>query len=140
LPELVVDSCVALKWFLPEEDQDIAERLLAPENVLHAPEFILAEIANGAWKNARRGLITRDVAEKMAALAPSFFQAFYSAKSLISRATNLAIEIDHPAYDCFYLALSIDLDLPLITTDAKLVRKLEGTEHARRAVRLNDWT
>jgi predicted nucleic acid-binding protein len=53
---------------------------------------------------------------------------------------DLAMEIDHSPYDCIYLALAIEAGMPLITADAKLVRKLAGTPYEGRAVLLADWS
>ena len=36
----VVDASVAVKWYVPEDNSDDAERLLDPANELHAPELI----------------------------------------------------------------------------------------------------
>ena len=33
----------------------------------------------------------------------------------------LALEVNHPVYDCVYLAFAIDLELPLLTADRRLV-------------------
>ena len=47
-------------------------------------------------------------------------------------ALNLARELRHPAYDCFYLALAIERDLDLVTADARFVRAVSGTAYAAR--------
>jgi predicted nucleic acid-binding protein len=39
-------------------------------------------------------------------------------------ATRLAIDLDHPAYDCLYLALAIARDCPFVTADERFLRKL----------------
>jgi predicted nucleic acid-binding protein len=40
----------------------------------------------------------------------------------------MAIAFDHPAYDCFFLALSVAEDLPYVTADLSLVRKLRAAK------------
>jgi len=45
---------------------------------------------------------------------------------LLSRATNLAIEIGHPVYDCLYLALAVETNAPLATADRRLRRAAAG--------------
>ena len=39
-------------------------------------------------------------------------------RSLFEVATSLAIELDHPAYDCIYLALAVEHDCRFVTADA----------------------
>ena len=45
----VVDASVALKWFKQEGGSDEARTLLLREPLI-APELILAEVLNAAWK------------------------------------------------------------------------------------------
>jgi predicted nucleic acid-binding protein len=35
-----------------------------------------------------------------------------------------AIELDHPAYDCLYLALAVENDCRFVTADERLVNKI----------------
>ena len=53
--------------------------------------------------------------------------------SLLEAATRLAVELDHPAYDCLYLALAIENACPFVTADDQFVSKLGRTR--RRALR-----
>ena len=61
MTEFVVDASVALKWFVPEVDSDLAEQLLVADVKLHAPRFLALETVNAAWKNWRKKLIGEDV-------------------------------------------------------------------------------
>jgi predicted nucleic acid-binding protein len=54
-------------------------------------------------------------------------------RSLFEAATRMSIEIDHPAYDCLYLALAVETECPFVTTDERFLRKLnEDRQHALR--------
>jgi predicted nucleic acid-binding protein len=47
-------------------------------------------------------------------------------RQLAASAVRLAIDLGHPAYDCFYLALAVQEQYPLITADRRfydIVRK-----------------
>ena len=48
---------------------------------------------------------------------------------------NLAAESGCEAYDCEFVALALDLAVPLVTADRKLVRAFGGT-----AAHLSDYT
>ena len=48
------------------------------------------------------------------------------------RAVAIARELDHPVYDCFYLAVSEALDAPLVTADGRLLARVAGTPFSRR--------
>jgi predicted nucleic acid-binding protein len=54
-------------------------------------------------------------------------------RSLFEAATQMAIEIDHPADDCLYLALAIEKKCQFVTADERFLRKLhQGRQHTRR--------
>jgi predicted nucleic acid-binding protein len=48
---------------------------------------------------------------------------------LSSRALALAREVDHPVYDCLYLALAELKETRVVTADRRLLGKLEGTPY-----------
>jgi predicted nucleic acid-binding protein len=54
---LVIDASVALKWFLTNEaDADIALAIVRDGELLMAPDIVIAEVCNAAWKSARLGI------------------------------------------------------------------------------------
>ena len=54
MDDLVIDSGVAIKWFVAESDSASARRILndyyAGKFIFHAPDFIYAEFGNIMWK------------------------------------------------------------------------------------------
>ena len=60
-------------------------------------------------------------------------------RPLLVRATELAIGLDHPAYDCIYLALAEELSRDLVTADERLCRKPLPTAYKQRVVSLKDF-
>lgn len=125
---LVVDASVALKWYLVEAESTAALALLQGSEPLLAPQLIVSEICNAAWKLWRRDEIDADQVSEIARSVGSRFAApLFDMRSLAQRAGQLATELDHPAYDCFYLALAEREAAMVVTADRKLVRKLAGT-------------
>ena len=60
---------------------------------------------------------------------------------LLEAATRIAVELDHPAYDCVYLALAIDNGCKFVTADERLLRKLDQRRQQTlraRAISLTD--
>jgi predicted nucleic acid-binding protein len=128
---LIVDASVAVKWFAEEPYSDKAEAVLAGDDDLIAPELVLAELGNALRKKAAQGILTREQAIDALRKAPSFFVRLYPLPNLALRATEIAIDLRHPVYDCFYLALAERERCPLVTADAALLRKakkLKGVE------------
>jgi predicted nucleic acid-binding protein len=133
---LVVDASVALKWFAQEDGTDRALALLERGEPIVAPDLILAEVCNAAWKSLRRRELTpvqfeavvNDVAQPFARLVPL--------DQLIRPAAALTRRLDHPVNDCLYLALADAEGLPVVTADQRLLAAVHGTSLASRVSRL----
>ena len=93
---VVVDSCVALKWFASEQNSDMAKRLFDPSVERLAPDLILVEIANALWKNERLGRIRRPSVEQAIVAAPHYFSGYLRSADLMPEASELARSIDQP--------------------------------------------
>lgn len=137
---LVVDASVALKWYLMEAGADAARQILAGGETLVAPELVVAEVCNGSWIAHRRHEITAAQQGRIAADVACVFDRLESLAPYSSRAAAIARELDHAAYDCFYLALSEALDAPLVTADRRLLARIAATPFAARTLGLGDYT
>ena len=137
---LVVDASVALKWFIAEEPQ--AGHALAPVQNgagLIAPDLLVAEVCNAAWRSARLGRMSRAQVNEIAASLPLFFDALVSAARLAPRAVAIADDIDHSVYDCLYVALAEAEQASFVTADVRLLGKLRATDWERLAVNLSEY-
>ncbi len=125
MSRLVVDASVAIKWFVDELDTALANAVYL-NNDLIAPELLAAECANILWKKSRRGdLAPHAFAEALLELEMAAIE-LCSMGELIGLAGAMARRFDHPAYDCFYLALAAERAAPFVTADLSLVRKLRA--------------
>ncbi len=127
---VVGDASVAAEWVLDEPSTERALALRGDETLI-APSLIASELGNALWKAVRRGGVTR--ADALAAMNTILvpFEALVPVEDLRNRALELAIELDHPIYDCFYLALAERERCPLVTADKRLVaatKKFKGVE------------
>jgi predicted nucleic acid-binding protein len=137
---VVVDASVALKWFLTEEPQVIhALAVLQGGASLIAPDLLVAEVCNAAWRSGRLGRMSRAQVDEIAASLPLFFDALVSATRLAPRAVAIADHLDHPVYDCLYLALAEAEQSRFVTADARLLGKLRATEWERWAISLSEY-
>lgn len=127
---VVIDASIAVKWVI-EEDGTAQALTVRRHAKLIAPEVLIAECANILWKKVRRNELSKDEASFASHLLQAADIEFPPIRSLLEAATRLAIELDHPAYDCLYLVLALERDCRLVTADERFVRKLrEG--HRRR--------
>jgi predicted nucleic acid-binding protein len=131
--DCIVDASVGIKLFLIEDLSDVADRLfdqLAQDLParFYVPDLFFVECANILWKYVRRfgyppTKAYQDVAD-LAALALTTV----STADLLQPALELALTYDVTAYDATYAALAQRLTLPLITADAALALKLQGSD------------
>lgn len=123
----VIDASVALKWFVEEAGSEPAAALLAGADLLIAPDLIGAEVANAGWKAVRAGTMLPAQHDHAAARLPLAFDDLAPLAPLAERAVALSRLLDHPAYDCFYLALAEERAATLVTADQRFLDRLAST-------------
>jgi predicted nucleic acid-binding protein len=117
----VLDASVAVIWFVEEARSMIVRTVLASGKPIIAPDLIVPEVCNTAWKKARRGEISWAQAEALVQALTLSFEKLVETVPLASRVLALARQFDHPTHDCFYLALADPASATLVTDDARLV-------------------
>lgn len=130
---LVIDASVAVKWVI-EEEGTAAALALRKGHRLIAPDLLVAECANILWKKVRRCELTAQEGDLAAKLLQRADVDLMPMRPLFPAALRLAILLDHPAYDCVYLALALERRARFVTADERLLRKIaDGPETALRA-------
>ncbi len=124
---LVVDASVVIKWFIDEPLHAHARLLLETDDSLHAPDLVVAEVGNIAWKKAVREEIHAPQAQAIASALPDLPLSLHASGRLVDRALQIALTIDHPVYDCLYVACAEMLGATLVTADERLNRVLAKT-------------
>jgi predicted nucleic acid-binding protein len=121
---VVVDASVCIKWVLAEPDSDAAEALLEQELV--APALWIVEAANVLWKRARRGELTAgEVKARLEELARAPITTLGIEDDILA-ASELACRLDHPVYDCLYLAAALREGCHVVTADRRFVAAAAG--------------
>jgi predicted nucleic acid-binding protein len=129
---LVVDASVALRWYVEAQGSEEAIALLEGEDVMIAPDLVVAEVANAAWKLARRREISPEHGSRIAAAVSSAFARTVPASSLIGRAYRMASALEHPVYDCLYLSLAESESAQMVTADSRLIETVMGSSWEKR--------
>jgi predicted nucleic acid-binding protein len=116
---LVIDASAAYGLLLGTQ----RDALLESDGDLIAPDLIVAELLNTRWKMARAGGTAPAVESVLEFLTnvrvmPSLPYAVTAAQ--------LSIRINHPVYDCLYVAIAQQENMKLLTHDAHLARKLRA--------------
>ncbi len=129
---LVVDASVACKWLVEEVGSSEAAKLLAGNEGLIAPDLVIPEVCNALWRKSRAGEIASALARELVDGITGFFDDLVPSAGLAARSFAIAEFLDHPVYDCFYLALGEHADTRLVTADARLLNRLAETTWAQR--------
>jgi predicted nucleic acid-binding protein len=128
---VVIDASVAAKWFVVEPGASAARELVETESVLIAPELVIVEVLNVVWKRFIRNDLERDQMDHIPDALPKLFTELWPTVWLARRAFEIAAELRHPVYDCFYLALAESENATLVTADRRLIERLAGSRWER---------
>ncbi len=129
---LVVDASAMVMLATGEPGSEAADRTV--EDVpLAAPVLVLAETANALWRKARVGSVTRAEAVEAAKGIAPMFARLVPLQALQDQALDLALRRDHPAYECFYIALAMREAAPLLTANRRLALCFAGDVAVRLA-------
>lgn len=130
----VIDASIALKWVIEEEGTPEALALRQRAKLM-APELLVAESANVLWKKVRRDELLKEEALLAARLLQAAEIELLPARNLLETSLRMSIEIDHPAYDCMYLALAVENKCNFVTADERFLQKLrQGRERTVRNI------
>jgi predicted nucleic acid-binding protein len=134
----VVDASVAARWYFPEPLAERADALLEQRSEILAPDILLVEIAQLAWKRVRSGEIGEPTADRIVAELRKVPFELKPTAELVTAALPLALHHGFTLTDAFYLALAVQSGCPLVTADRKLYDALRAGPLAEHVLWLGD--
>lgn len=139
---LVVDTNVAVKWYLNEDLEDEALKVLEAgergDVTLLAPDTIEPEFWNVLWQRYMKGkLDLYEVQDYWEALEETPL-LMGEVLPLMTLATQVAVSSGCIIYDALFVALAESEDTVVVTADRKLLKALEGTPYQERGLNLED--
>jgi predicted nucleic acid-binding protein len=123
MTSIVCDASVLFKTLVVEADSDRAEAVVDRFSLI-VPDILYGEIGNALWTRVRTGQISVARAQSLISLLGLSVFDSRPIQPFIPRALLVAATLDHPIYDCIYLALAESLNLPFVTADARFLRAL----------------
>lgn len=123
----MVDASVAVKWLVAENLSDEAATLLDFECTLLGPDLLFPEATSALTAKHRQGEIDgHELAELVDLLRTAPVATPLSMRQLAASSARLAVDLGHSVYDCFYLALAIHEDYPVVTADTRFFEKVRA--------------
>jgi predicted nucleic acid-binding protein len=127
--DALLDSSVAVKWFVAEVDSgkalDLQQAHLRDDLQLHASDILLLESANALrYAGLSEEIILQDL-ETFSALGVEIIPFSID---VLNSAVSLSLEHDLAVYDAYFLALAQVMEIPLITADRKMLSRLTAED------------
>lgn len=133
----ILDSSVAVKWYLPEELREealkLSARMGAGDVELLAPATIGPEVFNALFQQHRRGHLSLDEVRRFFASFDEAPISLFEVDPLTPRAAEISLETGAIIYDALFLALAEEANTVMVTADGKLSTALKDTPYARLA-------
>jgi predicted nucleic acid-binding protein len=125
---IIVDTSVIVKWLLPDEEDitatQIKQAFTLKTLTISIPHLTYYEVGNVLKMAVKRERINKETADKL-------YQAFftlkfvpYATKNLFTTALSQSMGLDISIYDASYVALSEYLQVPFVTADQKLLKRV----------------
>ncbi len=127
----VLDSSVALKWFLQEIDSPIAlqlrDDLIQGVHEFLAPDIYPVEMAHSITRAERQIRITQAEGRSHFRTMLATLPTIHSCLPLLPRAYVISSQARIGVYDCLYVALAEQEGCKVVTADEKLKRNLPSS-------------
>ena len=128
----LLDTSVAVKWFVTEEDSQRATSLrrahLWDEIQLYVPDLLLMELANALRYTGR--LSEERILEDLATFSALDISIVPFSIDVLRSSVALSLEQDLAVYDAYFLAMAQDLGVPFITADRRMLSRLTSEDGA----------
>jgi predicted nucleic acid-binding protein len=123
----VLDASIAVAWVVPSQATDYARRvrLKAKREPFHVPTIFAAEVSNVIVMLERRAILTAQGAEAAAHVLDRLEPIVHEIALGVAELRNLANRFGLTAYDASYLALALELQMPIACGDRPLKTALK---------------
>lgn len=134
---IVIDASVAVKWLVREPNHELALDVVDLPWERIAPDLLLPEVTNVLRKKLKNNEITSGQVTAGLLAIETAISRFVPSSELASDAVILSGELDHSAYDCYYLACALGKGI-LVTADKRFVNKCVSTGYGEFVQLLDD--
>lgn len=124
----VLDASIVLKLLVEEPGSTQAVALLDRPGQRIAPDWIALELAGALWNKVKYSKLLAVHAERSLDGFHRFLHRLVPSRPLLAETFRLSIRLQHPVYDCLYLALAMAESSRLITADKEFHQRTAGAK------------
>jgi len=135
---LVIDVSIAVKAFVDEPQSHIANRIIDEAEQLIVPAHFLGEVGEVLVRRWRANEVILQQVDVIQVVWRWSFE-IVALEQLFGEAFEIATETGASFYDALYVAVADFRDVPLVTADERLLKRIAGTPWAGRAMSLAEW-
>jgi predicted nucleic acid-binding protein len=134
IPDYLIDTSVAIKWFIERNEANVKEaRLLRDAYLrrrcnLRAPDLLVLEFANALAFAHRRE--KRQVREALQSLQEIAIDLLPFEWKTLGGAVELAAALQVAVYDAYFLAMAVVSGVQLVTADDAFLRRVKPHPNA----------
>ncbi len=121
-PRLVLDASAVVRIIEGSPQAAAFQQAVLDAELVLAPELMLTEVSNALWRLQRAGQLQVESLQQCLSRAGALVDHIEPDRHLQVEALALACHLDHPVYDCLYLALARREAAILLTADQRLQR------------------
>lgn len=123
----VIDACVAIKWFLPEDKFKEASKLLHGFNRMIVPDLFFIEFDAIVTKKVRQRLVEPSDSYKLFNEIRNLPLDVVPYSMISKIALDLSVTLPITQYDACYLSVAIGYNQRVYTADQRFVNGMKNT-------------
>jgi predicted nucleic acid-binding protein len=131
---VVFDASIIFPLLVNEEKSIPAREIYAKSQDVIFLDFLRIEIANALASSTRRRRFDQNYAKEALQKLDRLILRATNSAPFVTAAFALALEINHPVYDCLYAIAAREHDATLVTCDGKFAAKLDQAKYSVQVV------
>lgn len=129
--KVVIDSSVALKWWLDDEEfvdeaRSLLKEIITGEIELIVPELWFYEITNGINTAVKRERITKEMAKDFIEELKAVTVTLIPAVNHLTKVYEEASKYNYAIYDMVYMVIAENENIPLLIADDKFIETVKN--------------
>ena len=117
---MIIDTNVLFQFYFGEDTVHTLDVLGLD---IEAPDILKIEFINVLRKAHYLNHVPIDTIDKVYVDAIGLIKVFYHHNDILEEAKDISFALNHPIYDCLFLALASKLDQPFVSSDKRLLLK-----------------